>query len=241
MAFRVLDLFCGAGGAARGYHDAGFEVVGVDIKPQPRYPYRFRRGDALNWLDWLIGGGDMSTEPRDFAYWLDNFHLIHASPPCQAHSKLRYVHPGITYPELIEPTRELLKATGLPYVIENVEGAPLIDPVVLCGSHFGLSTVWGKYGMVGLRRHRLFESNFPIPDPGPHDHSLRSVPVYGHGPSGQRTGLKGPGHAQAAREVMGIDWMQRAEMDEAIPPAYTKYVGEAAMAHLTKERYALAA
>jgi DNA (cytosine-5)-methyltransferase 1 len=130
---------------------------------------------------------------------------------------------------LLEPVREALQATGLPYVIENVEGAPLIDAVTLCSSQFGLTCEWPGNGKVALRRHRLFESTFPVPDPGPHDHSLLSVPVYGHGPSGRKARLKGTGHAQAERDVMRIDWMTREEINEAIPPAYTEYVGQHAL------------
>lgn len=226
MAFEVLDLFSGAGGAAAGYARAGFTPFGVDIKPQPRYPFPFLEYDALEILRHLIDDGRV-MDADGIIYRLEDFDFIHASPPCQGYSKLRHVHKDIEYPELIEPTRELLQETGLPWVIENVEGAPLIDPITLCGSHFGLSTVWEPYGKVGLRRHRLFESNMPLPDPGPHDHTLLSVPVYGHGPPGGRASLKGPGHAQAAREVMRIDWMQRHELDEAIPPPYAEYIGTA--------------
>lgn len=210
----LLDLFCGAGGAATGYYEAGFDVVGVDVDKQPRYPFPFIQDDALAFMEWMLAGNSDKS-----------FDAIHASPPCQGYSKTRFIHPGKQYPKLVEPLREALKATGLPYVIENVEGAPLIDPVVLCGSHFGLTCVWPGNGLVGLRRHRLFESNAPIPDPGPHDHTLLSVPVYGHGPSGKRTPLKGPGHAQAERDVMRIHWMTREEINEAIPPAYTSYIG----------------
>lgn len=210
----LLDLFCGAGGAAVGYHEAGFEVVGVDIGKQPRYPYKFYQVDAIQYLNDLIDCGEIA--------FVD---AIHASPPCQGYSVTRYIHPDKVYPKLIEPLREALERSGKPYVIENVEGAPLNNAVVLCGSHFGLTCIWPGNGLVGLRRHRLFESNVPIPDPGPHDHSLLSVPVYGHGPSGKRTPLKGIGHAQAERDVMRIDWMTREEINEAIPPAYARYIG----------------
>jgi DNA (cytosine-5)-methyltransferase 1 len=204
---RLLDLCCSAGGAAKGYADAGFEVIGVDIRPQPRYPYEFHQADAL-------------TFP------LDGFDVFHASPPCQGYSVTKSINPHAeSYPRLVEPIRDRLKATGKPYVIENVPGSPLIDPLILCGSQFGLVTWWPGNGRVGLRRHRLFESNILIPDPGPHDHSLLSVPVYGHGPSGKKTPLKGIGHAQAERDVMGIDWMTREEINESIPPAYTYYIG----------------
>ena len=146
---RLLDLFCGAGGCSVGYYRAGFEVVGVDIVPQPNYPFEFYQADALG-FDFDPG-------------W---FHAVHASPPCQAYSSLR----GFTtteYPQLIEYVRELLIQTGLPYVIENVVGAPLINPIRLCGSSFGLK-VW---------RHRLFETSFQIPLLPPCSHSEHPKPL----------------------------------------------------------------
>jgi DNA (cytosine-5)-methyltransferase 1 len=211
----LLDLFCGAGGAATGYADAGFDVVGVDVERQPRYPFPFIQDDALAFLDWMLAGNSDKS-----------FDAIHASPPCQGYSKLAVLHRNRSYPMLIEPVRDRLTATGLPYVIENVEGAPLINPVVLCGSQFALTCWWPGNGRVGLRRHRLFESNILIPDAGPHDHSLLSVPVYGHGGApGNRKEFRGGGHSQACRDVMRIHWMNREELSEAIPPAYTAYIG----------------
>jgi DNA (cytosine-5)-methyltransferase 1 len=141
---RILDLFCGAGGAGMGYHRAGFDVVGVDLAPQPHYPFEFSQSDALAWLDYPLTLGL-------------RFDAIHASPPCQAYSAMSACRPGLAdqYPDLVAPTRELLEATGLPYVIENVPRAPLRDPVTLCGHMFGLP----------LYRHRLFEANFPIDQP----------------------------------------------------------------------------
>lgn len=206
----LLDLFCGAGGAAVGYAQAGFEVIGIDMKPQPNYPFRMVQGDALKFVE---------------AMWPGMFDAIHASPPCQGYSALNRVNKK-DYPKLVEDVRYLLQQQGTPYVIENVPGAPLIDPIVLCGSQFRLETYWPGKGKVGLRRHRLFESNLPVKDPGPHDHSLLSVPIYGHGVAGNRTKLRGPGAAQAARDVMQIHWMTRKELDQAIPPAYTQYIGK---------------
>src|SRR5690348_13600467 len=143
---KLLDLFCGAGGAAMGYHRAGFDVVGVDIKPQPRYPFEFHQGDALD---------PTYRDPWFEPWWIDTFNAIHASPPCQAYTKARKLQ-GKEHPDLIGPTRELLKATGLPYVIENVPGAPLVDPVVLEGQMFeGLAT----------QRARWFETNWPLEVP----------------------------------------------------------------------------
>jgi DNA (cytosine-5)-methyltransferase 1 len=205
---RLLDLFCGAGGAARGYHDAGFDVVGVDIAQQPNYPFTFIQEDALRWVEWIGPGRD--------------FDAIHASPPCQAYSTLtRGTNRGREYPDLIGPTRALLEATGLPYVIENVPGAPLHDPVMLCGSMFGL----------GVRRHRGFETNWPLMRPECQHEAMpkrykvmrhgatymsRYAPVYGDG--------GGKEMAQWA-SAMGIDWMSRDEMTQAIPPAYTEWIG----------------
>lgn len=153
---------------------------------------------------------------------------IHASPPCQGYSVTKSFNPkASSYAQLIPQIRERLEATGLPWVIENVEGAKseMRSPLTLCGSQFGLTCIWEPWGKVGLRRHRLFESNFLIPDPGPHDHSLLSVPVFGLGPSGKKSKIHGLGHSQAERDVMGIDWMTREEINEAIPPAYTEYIG----------------
>lgn len=140
---RLLDLFCCAGGAAMGYHRAGFDVIGVDIEKRPRYPFPMLRCDVLD---------------MDYRF-LRTFDAIHASPPCQAHSDLAKRNKNADkWPKLIPPTRKMLREAGVPYIIENVEGAPLIDPVVLCGTMFP-----------GLRvlRHRLFECSFPVQAP-PH-------------------------------------------------------------------------
>ena len=137
---RLLDLFCGAGGAAMGYHRAGFEVVGVDIKPQPHYPFEFHQADALT-------------------YPLDGFDVIHASPPCQRWSMYsRNLGTWESFPDLITPLRPLLRASGRPYVSENVEGAPLTG-IRLCGSAFGLPVLDDR---TYLRRHRIFESNVDL-------------------------------------------------------------------------------
>lgn len=199
---RLLDLFCCAGGAAMGYHRAGFEVVGVDIAPQPRYPFTFVQGDALEYV----------------AEHGHEFDAIHASPPCQKHSTMTKRHGAAvveSHPDLIEPTRQALRATGLPYVIENVPGAP-VSGITLCGSMFGLS----------VRRHRVFESNVPLTAP-PCDHKAqgRVVGVYGHaGGSSKRDGITFSG-TDTWREAMGIDWMVGRELAEAIPPAYTEHIG----------------
>lgn len=199
---KVLDLFCGAGGASVGYHRAGFEVVGVDINPQPRYPFEFHQADAMT-------------------YPLEGFDAIHASPPCQRYSSMtKKWGRESAHPDLVEPMRARLAALGIPYVIENVAGAPLLAPMMLCGSMFGL----GAQGYQ-LQRHRLFESNVTMFAPASCAHVGQPLPVYGHaGGRSKRDGLKFPG-TDAWREGMGIDWMTGKELAESIPPAYTEYVG----------------
>jgi DNA (cytosine-5)-methyltransferase 1 len=208
---RLLDLFCGAGGAAVGYHRAGFDVVGVDNRPQPRYPFEFVQADATT-------------------YPLDGFDAIHASPPCQAYSVTASLHTA-EYPRLIEPIRHRLAATGRPYLIENVVGAPLLNPVRLCGSSFGL----------GVRRHRLFETSFPVGFVPPCAHYLQPAPVdvtgtgasrLGGRPDGGGGNSRKPRNLDHARDVMGIDWMRRVELAEAIPPAYAEYIGAQLLTHL---------
>lgn len=211
---RLLDLFCGAGGAAMGYHRAGFEVVGIDIAPQPRYPFEFHQADAL-------------TFP------LEGFDAIHASPPCQAYSVTRKAWNGSDdHPELIEPIRKRLGDSGLAYVIENVVGAPLLNPIQLCGSSFGLD----------VRRHRLFETSFPLMAM-PCAHHLQREARFPALRSGRTTlakvvGVFGTGGGAAKdidlwREAMGIDWMRtKHELAESIPPAFTEFIGAALMQHL---------
>jgi len=214
---RLLDLFSGAGGAAMGYHRAGFEVVGVDIKPQPHYPFEFHQADALAHLDALF--------PRT----VGGFDAIHASPPCQRYSDLAHRNGnGASHPDLIAPVRELLQATGLPWVIENVEGAPLIKPARLCGTMFP---------PLRVLRHRLFESTLPhlaLYVPPHRTHPLvytRDKRKAHYGVLDERTAfvsVNGGGNCTVAtaREAMGIDWpMTKAELNEAIPPAYTEWVG----------------
>lgn len=211
----LLDLFCCAGGAAMGYHRAGFDVVGVDIAPQPRYPFTFIQADALTVLSW-----------RGYSW-----DAIHASPPCQAYSSTSSLHDN-EYPRLIAPVRDLLDATGLPYVIENVAGAKaeLREPITLCGSSFGL----------GVRRHRLFEVfgfDVGLVPPCNHGEQREPIDVTGTGSRriGERTDGAGgnsrkPRNLTEAREAMGIGWMTRPELSEAIPPAYTEWIGERLMA-----------
>ena len=203
---RMLDLFCKAGGASVGYHRAGFEVVGVDIKKQKRYPFEFIQADALEVMQDL-----------DF---LRSFDVLVGSPPCQTHSITQHLRnaqgKSTDKIDLIPETRAAFIESGLPYVIENVPGAPLKDALVLCGSSFGLK----------VRRHRLFESTIPLTGlPCDHKGQGRPVGIYGsmrdNIPKGGRTAHT----IEEAREAMGIDWMLWGDLVEAIPPAYTEHIG----------------
>jgi DNA (cytosine-5)-methyltransferase 1 len=204
---RLLDLFCGAGGAAVGYHRAGFEVVGVDIKPQKHYPFEFHQADALEYL---------AEHGREFD-------AIHASPPCQAFTTLARMWNAKKHESLVEPTREALVASGRPFVIENVVGAPLVAPVLLCGTMFGLGTERAQ-----LRRHRLFETSFPVGLTPTHQHVGRVIGVYGNKSRDRRRANGGSKDFpnEDAKMAMGIDWMTRAELSQAIPPAYTEWIGK---------------
>jgi DNA (cytosine-5)-methyltransferase 1 len=220
---RLLDLFCCEGGAGEGYRLAGFDVTGVDIEPKPRNPHTFVQADAL---EYVVEHGH-------------EYDAIHASPPCQAHSsigKQSSQRHGHEYPDLIAPTRAALIASGKPYVMENVIGAPMQNHIMLCGSSFGLD----------VRRHRLFECSFPILAP-PCAHHLQTprfrsldkrhkglaavVGVHGHiNYAGER----------AIREAAmgGIDWMSDHGLAQAIPPAYTEHIGGYLMAALNVEKAA---
>jgi DNA (cytosine-5)-methyltransferase 1 len=220
MKPRLLDLFCGAGGAAMGYHRAGFEVVGVDIKPQPHYPFEFHQADSIEVLAWFVAGRP----------WLAPCDAIHASPPCQAFSDLKSMHNAKDHPDLLTPTRALLERSGLPYVIENVEGAPMSDYITLCGGAFGLGS-----GDAELRRHRRFEVR-PMPVVAPpcvHGQRPRVIGVYGgHGRDRRRTVNTQDFSTEQRREAMGIDWMTGAELSQAIPPAYTEWIGRQLLASM---------
>lgn len=208
---KLLDLFCGAGGAAMGYHRAGFtSIVGIDIRPQPNYPFDFIQGDAM---------GPWDTDR------LALFDAIHASPPCQGFTKAQKIQ-GNAYADLITPLRPILEATGRPYVIENVVGAPLLNPVLLDGTMFP---------ELHTKRPRLFETNWPlevpflrfkVPQPKmgrkPKDHEWIQV-------VGNFTDV------EEGRRAMGIDWMTRDELREAIPPAYTEYIGSQLLKRLTRD------
>lgn len=228
---RLLDLFCGAGGCSVGYARAGFEVWGVDLHPQPNYPFDFMRADAIRYLRLLLDD-DMAAGTS-----LDCIDAIHASPPCQGYSQSRHVVStrGKVYPQLLEETRRLLERTGKPWVIENVPGAPM-GGCELCGTMFGLP----------VRRHRLFEASFLLMAPaGGCRHSAADVGVY----AGKVTRLGTRATAYTASsgrthyrpktaglgvgaDAMGIDWMTRYELSQAIPPAYTEYVGRQLLAAL---------
>lgn len=225
---KALDLFCGAGGASRGLADAGFEVVGVDYRPQPHYPFIFIQKSFVDFIH--IKG------------WWEQFDFIWASPPCQRHSVMtkRWGQEQVeNHPDLIEPVRQTLFSVRKPYCIENVVGAPLKNPVMLCGSMFGLQTKYGSQ----LRRHRLFECNFKVVQPkckhakgsvigvyGGGQHPDRRIPatigVYGNsGGSSNRDNLLGFS-TQDRKDAMGIQWMSGKELSQSIPPAYSKYIAE---------------
>lgn len=220
MKPKLLDLFCGAGGCSVGYARAGFEVVGVDIEPQPNYPFEFFRADAMDvafglQVDCLIGEIGERYQPGDFV-------AVHASPPCQAYSSVTGKKNRDNHPDLVGPTRKLLTASGIPYVIENVVGAPLRDPIRLCGSSFALR----------VRRHRLFESSeFLMSMPCAHGWQTPMFDVYEHGkwiksPVARVYGLGGGKARESWPEAMGIDWMSDPELAQAIPPAYTEFIGK---------------
>lgn len=203
---RALDLFCKAGGASMGLHQAGFDVTGVDIEPQKRYPFSFLQGSALD------------INPQ----WARRFDLIWASPPCQAHTSLKKMHNAKKHADLIPQTRALLKNIGVPYIIENVEGAPLLKPCCLCGSMFSLGTEIAE-----LRRHRLFETDFNVQPPAACSHGVkdRVIGVYGgHGRDRRRKINTQDFSIDDRRKAMGIDWMNGMELSQAIPPAYSKYL-----------------
>lgn len=211
---KALDLFCCAGGASMGLHRAGFQVTGVDIAPQPNYLFKFIQGDALEYV----------------AKHGHEYDLITASPPCQDYTQMS-AFVKYDYPRLIAPVRELLIATGKPYIIENVEGArkEMRQPITLCGAMFPARRVY---------RHRLFESNLPLTPPyvcngNHHD----NTPPAGSGKSSKGYfsitggGIRGVTQDER-RRAMGIDWMTNDEMNESFPPDYTHWLGCQVMMHL---------
>lgn len=202
---RALDLFCCSGGASMGLHQAGFDVTGVDIEPQPRYPFTFMQTDAISFMQ----DGD-----------LHKWDLIWASPPCQRYSCVTPKAHRSNHPDLIGKTRDELTKLGKPYIIENVVGAPLQIPLMLCGSMFGLRT----------RRHRIFETSFSWFVPGKCDHRERPLLVTTAGANSRKIGNTKT--VRNAPLAYGIDWMNGAGLREAIPPAYSKYIGEFAIKHI---------
>ena len=204
---KLLDLFCGVGGASVGYAQAGFEVHGVDLKHGKRYPFTYIRADVLDIL-------------KDQSF-INQFDVIHASPPCQTHSITKHLRnaqgKSTSKLDLIPETRAALIASGKPYIIENVPGSPLINPVQLCGSSFDLK----------VRLHRLFESNMPlIGSVCNHKKQGRPIGVYGSLNDEIPQGGKTATTIDEARNAMGMDWAIWSELVEAIPPAFTKYLGE---------------
>jgi DNA (cytosine-5)-methyltransferase 1 len=209
---KVLDLFCGAGGASMGYYNAGFDVVGIDNKAHKDYPFVMVVADVM----------DLTPD------YLQQFDLIHASPPCQPFTSLmKLAHAQgkqTNKPDLLEPTRRLLRASGVNYIIENVPGAPLRNPVQLCGSSFGLK----------VRRHRLFESYLTLKG-SKCDHKAQGRPigVYGSMKDEIPNGGKTANSVEEARDAMGITWaMKWGDLVEAIPPVYTEYLGRQALEQL---------
>lgn len=212
---RLLDLYCAAGGAGMGYHRAGFNVTGADQHPQPHYPFEFERRDALSYT---------VEELRA------RFDAIHASPPCQRYSEAARLHGNATeHPDLVGPTRDLLMASGLPWIIENVEGAPIRADVTLCGTMFGLRIV----------KHRNFELSFPF---------FALLPTCDH--SDVYDPWHGPGRtADKFRQAQGTPWIPMAggasrkegrtgDLFNAIPPAYTEFLGRHMLAHIETQRQA---
>jgi DNA (cytosine-5)-methyltransferase 1 len=215
MKPRLLDLFCGAGGAAMGYHRAGFEVVGVDIEPQPNYPFEFIQGNALDWASWNIEAAE--------------FDAIHASPPCPRYSLVSgFQGVAADYPDLVGPVRDLLDQAPTPYVIENVPGAPLRRDLVLCGEMFGLR----------VHRHRWFETRgFFVMQSRHAPHRLKGAATNCEKGAGIARWITGhyADHDDAA-DAMGVDWpMTRRELANAIPPAYTEHIGCYLLTHLNAQ------
>jgi len=257
---KLLDLFCGEGGAGVGYIAAGWHVTGVDLKPlghrYPRFykdgrPARFVQGDAL---PYLIEHGH-------------EFDAIHASPPCQGYSIATAGNPGARakHQRLIAATRELLQLTGKPWVIENVEQArsQMVDPILLCGSMFGLETFDEDGEPLRLERHRLFESNVALEQPGMQHHfhapGISVAGVYGGGRRAKRLpgesladvaprdrheakhvrkGGYTPRSKRVQQELLGIDWMSVKGMQESIPPVYAEHIGRQLLAHVEQEKAA---
>lgn len=256
----MLDLFCCEGGASMGYHRAGSRVYGIDLFRhrnskgklvgfrRERYPFSAYQGDALLALAVLLIGEALPfTSPDGTVEWLklSDFDLIAASPPCQLYSVTANAHKNSDHPDLVGPTRDALIATGKPYVIENVIGAPLCQPLMLCGSEFDLTATDDDGRTVRLQRHRLFESNVFLMGAGGCRHDMR-IPVAGvygngcntHERAKARAGGYTPPNVAVRASLMGIDWMSRNGLSQAIPPSYTTHIGLQLIDHLRAERAA---
>jgi DNA (cytosine-5)-methyltransferase 1 len=202
---KLLDLFCGGGGASMGYYQAGFEVVGVDIEPQPKYPFTFIQGDVFQVLPDIYR----------------NFDVIVGSPKCQRYSTITKCGTDKEYEDQIPQLRWKLMFYGRPYVIENVPRAPLIDPTILCGTMFGLNVI----------RHRAFESSLKLAEPPVHNH-VKTVVKHGRRPDRTKHYAAATGHMSDVpfvQESMGISWLGQKGLAQAIPPAYTLWIGKQLM------------
>ncbi|WP_333810770.1 hypothetical protein [Timonella senegalensis] len=246
----LLDLYCCEGGAARGYKNAGFEVFGVDLLPKFAKRYAgdwFTAASALEVLTTLNAGGSVTFHNRageSKAITLDDIMASHASPPCQAYSITKHGH-SKQHPMLIEPTRELLEATGKPYVIENVVGAPLNDPTMLCWSMFyPPGAVIDEDGTpLRMERHRLFETNWPLTTPRA-DHHPKDVQVAGSYGGARRDKwearhVRKGGYVPAKHiqeQLLGIDWMTQYGLYQSLPPVYTEWIGHQLATHIIASR-----
>lgn len=228
MKPKMLDLYCCAGGAAVGYTRAGFDVTGVDLEFQPNYPYTFIQADAIEYV-WEHG---------------HEYDVIHASPPCQTFSRTRTLHSRV-HPDLIEPTREALIRSGKPYVIENVVGAPLLDPLVLCGTMFDMTALDVDDVLLKLVRHRLFESNVELTAPKRCNHNADGITasVYGagggwtprHRDNPERRGGYIP-RKDVLEKLLGVWWTTKHELSQVVPPAFTEHIGRQLIAVLEDAR-----
>lgn len=208
---RILDLYCGGGGCSCGYYRAGFECVGVDINPQPNYPYKFIRADAIEYL---------TKHGKDFD-------VIHASPPCQRFTRAQRLQKR-RHADLLTPTVKAIKSVGVPWVVENVPGAPLVGAVTLCGLSLGC----------GVKRHRLFLSSMPLMGtPCPKSHAGEWFTVFGGGAAKDKRDGRRRATATEAKRAMGIDWMTRRELSQSVPPAYTEYIGRQIMTQLDRSSF----
>jgi len=264
---KVLDVYCCEGGMWRGLTDADFDVYGIDTfedYTQARYPGPSFKGDAILALTMLLAGLALPFTHKDgMVEWLklEDFAAIHASPPCQhasAGTRSLRKKDGKEYPALVEPTRWLLEQTGLPWIIENVKGAALRNPVTLCGSMFGMGATDEDGLPLRLERHRLFETNFLLLPPAPcqHDPKVWVAGVYGgsrrakrikgetlaevaprdrHAARFERGGGYVPRSKRVQQELLGIDWMTQKAMAQSVPPRYAQHVGEALWAAIGEQ------